>query len=65
MTFFSSAVETLQTLVVALGAGHAVRGVINLLDGYSSDNRARMCRVHMEAGNKVIKSMFCGQTEFA
>ena len=38
MEFFSSAVSTLQTLVVALGAGLAVWGVINLLEGYGSDN---------------------------
>jgi hypothetical protein len=38
MSFFTSAVTTLQTLVVALGAGLAVWGVINLLEGYGSDN---------------------------
>jgi len=38
MGFFTSAVTTLQTLVVALGAGLAVWGVINLLEGYGSDN---------------------------
>lgn len=38
MGFFQSAVSTLQTLVVALGAGLAVWGVINLLEGYGSDN---------------------------
>ena len=38
MQFFASAVTTLQTLVVALGAGLAVWGVVNLLEGYSSDN---------------------------
>ena len=40
MGFFSSAVTTLQTLVVALGAGLAVWGVINLLEGYGADNPA-------------------------
>lgn len=40
MAFFTSAVDTLQTLVVALGADLAVWGVINLLEGYGSDNRA-------------------------
>ena len=40
MAFFTSAVTTLQTLVVALGAGLAVWGVINLLEGYGSDNPA-------------------------
>lgn len=38
MRFFTSAVGTLQTLVVALGAGLAEWGIINLLDGYGSDN---------------------------
>jgi len=34
----SSAIDTLQTLVVALGAGLGVWGVVNLLEGYGSDN---------------------------
>ena len=38
MEFFNSAVEVLQTLVVALGAGLGVWGVINLLEGYGNDN---------------------------
>lgn len=37
MEFFTSADSTLQTLVIALGAGLAVWGVINLLEGYGSD----------------------------
>ena len=37
MQFFASAVTTLQTLVVALGAGLAVWGVVNLLEGYGND----------------------------
>ena len=40
MAFFSSAIDTLQTLVIALGAGLGVWGVINLLEGYGSDNPA-------------------------
>lgn len=36
--FFASAINTLQTLVVALGAGLGVWGVVNLLEGYGSDN---------------------------
>lgn len=40
MEFFNSAVEVLQTLVVALGAGLGVWGAVNLLEGYGSDNRA-------------------------
>lgn len=38
MAFFQSAVNTLQTLVVAIGAGLGVWGIINLLEGYGSDN---------------------------
>jgi hypothetical protein len=38
MAFFQSAVGTLQTLVVALGAGLGVWGVINLMEGYGNDN---------------------------
>ena len=38
MDFFNSAVEVLQTLVVALGGGLCVWGVINLLEGYGNDN---------------------------
>ncbi len=40
MSFFVSAVTTLQTLVIALGAGLAAWGIINLLEGYGADNRA-------------------------
>jgi hypothetical protein len=52
MQFFSSAVDTLQTLVVALGAGLAVWGVINLLEGYGSDNPA--------AKSQGIKQLMAG-----
>ena len=38
MAFFNSAVGVLQTLVIALGAGLGIWGVINLLEGYGSDN---------------------------
>lgn len=38
MEFFNSAVDVLKTLVVALGAGLGVWGVVNLLEGYGSDN---------------------------
>ena len=38
MEFFNSAVDVLQTLVIALGAGLAIWGVINLLEGYGNDN---------------------------
>lgn len=38
MEFFNSAIEVLQTLVIALGAGLGIWGVINLLEGYGQDN---------------------------
>ena len=38
MAFFSSAVTTLVTVVTAIGAGVAVWGIINLLEGYGNDN---------------------------
>ena len=38
MEFFNSAIDTLGTLVVALGAGLGSWGVINLLEGYGNDN---------------------------
>ncbi|SDB44952.1 Maff2 family protein [Pseudobutyrivibrio sp. YE44] len=38
MGFFTSAIGTLQTLVVAIGAGLAVWGGINLMEGYGGDN---------------------------
>ena len=38
MAFFSSAITTLKTLVVAIGAGLGVWGVVNLLEGYGNDN---------------------------
>ena len=38
MAFFTSAITTLQTLVVALGAGVGVWGLVNLLEGYGHDN---------------------------
>ena len=38
MEFFNSAIDVLQTLVIALGGGLCVWGGINLLEGYGNDN---------------------------
>ena len=38
MEFFNSAVGVLQTLVIALGAGLAIWGGSNLMEGYGNDN---------------------------
>ena len=52
MEFFNQAITVLQTLVVAIGAGLAVWGVINLLEGYGSDNPA--------AKSQGIKQLMAG-----
>ena len=38
MSFITSAVDVLKILVIALGAGLAVWGVVNLMEGYGNDN---------------------------
>ncbi|MCL2392936.1 MAG: Maff2 family protein [Oscillospiraceae bacterium] len=38
MEFFAEAINVLQTLVIALGAGLGIWGVVNLLEGYGNDN---------------------------
>ena len=38
MEFFSSAIDTLRILVIALGTGLGAWGVVNLLEGYGNDN---------------------------
>ena len=50
MEFFNQAIDILKILVMALGAGLAVWGVINLLEGYGSDNPA----AKLMAGGGVV-----------
>ncbi|MBO6259634.1 MAG: hypothetical protein J6N47_02285 [Lachnospiraceae bacterium] len=38
MQFFQDSITTLTTVVTAIGAGVAVWGIINLLEGYGNDN---------------------------
>ena len=52
MSFFTSAIDTLQILVVALGAGLGAWGVINLLEGYGNDNPELMLMYGKEASNR-------------
>ncbi len=52
MDFFASAIDVLQTLVIALGAGLGVWGGINLLEGYGADNPA--------AKSQGIKQLMAG-----
>lgn len=55
MAFFTSAINILQTLVVAIGAGLAVWGVINLLEGYGNDNPGANAHVTLRSSNKNDK----------
>ena len=45
MEFFSTAVTSLSTVVTAIGAGVGVWGIINLMEGYGSDNPAANAHV--------------------
>ena len=54
MAFFSSAIDTLQTLVIALGAGLGVWGVVNLLEGYGSGNPGAQGMKQLMAGGGII-----------
>lgn len=40
MDFFGQAVSSMTVIVTAIGAGVAVWGIINLLEGYGQDNAA-------------------------
>ena len=52
MAFFQSSITTLQTIVIALGAGLGVWGGINLLEGYGNDNPG--------AKSQVMKQLMAG-----
>ena len=53
MEFFTEAVKVLQMLVIALGAGLAIWGLVNLLEGYGNDNPA--------AKSQGIKQLMAGE----
>ncbi len=38
MDFFYNAIDVLKTIVILIGGGLGVWGVINLLEGYGTDN---------------------------
>jgi hypothetical protein len=60
MEFFSEAINTLRILVIALGAGLAVWGVINLLEGYGNDNpgaKSQGMKQLMAGGGVVLIGM--------
>ena len=55
MAFFNSAVDVLQTLVVALGAGLGIWGVINLMEGYGNDNPGK-CSCTVKYHKKIMSN---------
>ena len=59
MEFFNSAIDVLQTLVIALGGGLCVWGGINLLEGYGQDNPAAKSQgvKQLVAGGGVSKNI--------
>ena len=72
MEFFNSAVDVLQTLVIALGAGLGIWGVINLLEGYGNDKmlmygkeasnrKQEIDRQHYTIPNQRPKDKHCGK----
>ena len=54
MAFFTNSVTALKTVVTAIGAGVAVWGIINLLEGYGNDNPG--------AKSQGIKHLICDGT---
>ena len=57
MAFITQAVAVLQTLVIALGAGLAVWGVVNLMEGYGNDNpgaKSQGIKLLMAGGGVVL-----------
>ena len=63
MAFFNSAVEVLQTLVVALGAGLGVWGAINLMEGYGNDNPGANAHVRQRSTKQNKDSQPCHYSE--
>ena len=57
MDFFNSAIEVLQTLVIALGAGLGVWGVINLLEGYNPGAKSQGMKQLMAGAGVAIVGM--------
>lgn len=57
MSFFTTAVSTMSTLVVALGGGVGVWGVVNLMEGYGADNPA--------SKSQGVKQLMAGGRHYA
>ena len=62
MDFFNSAVDVLQTLVIALGAGLGIWGGINLMEGYGNDNPGAKSQgmKQLMAGGGAAGGTVCG-----
>ena len=52
MEFFALAISTLTTIITVLGAGVGVWGIVNLLEGYGSENA--------QARSQGIKQLVAG-----
>ena len=63
MVFFNSAVGTLQTLVIALGAGLGIWGAINLMEGYGNDNPGANAHVRQRSTKQNKDSQPCHYSE--
>ena len=63
MEFFNQAIDILKILVMALGAGLAVWGVINLLEGYGQDNPASNAHVRQRSTKQNKDSQPCHYSE--
>lgn len=67
MAFFTSAIDTLKILVIALGAGLGAWGVINLLEGYGNDNPGanahdaiKVTQIREQTATPLFRKIFCG-----
>ena len=63
MEFFNQAIDILKILVMALGAGLAVWGVINLLEGYGNDNPGANAHVRERSTKQNKDSQPCHYSE--
>lgn len=57
MAFFQETIEILQLVIIAIGSGFGVFGILNLLEGYGSDNpssRSQGVKQIMAAGGIVL-----------
>jgi hypothetical protein len=60
LAIITESITVLQTLLAALGAGLALWGIVNLLEGYGSDNpssKSQGIKQLMAGGGIVLVSM--------